>query len=831
MSFSIGTINRSYTIERGKERRPALTKMLSTGSLETSSASLKSSGVGTSPLVQNVNLNSNNSNNNPLIPFRVGSMVNLHQHTSVGKCDVHPFAWPLEHSSSLPVIKISPTNEEDDEIYSIPSVTSISQSDKSELLHKLSPFSSYSSLDLPRKDLHRDKTGILSNDSSSYQSSRSPSPTFPNYGYGVLVSSRSLPTLATNEAINTTSDILKANKQPRLEFDTNRASTLLSTKKPLQQTLSPPPPLPPRKHSPTTYYSSTLPIKRSAVPKKSHKPTSNSKQDLKHHEDDRETYDTIGEMPKCKGSTKLFRRRSISLSDLRNSFEKKSLKLTSKCNMDSLRKATGMKTPGAKSRQVSHQKLIKQPEDYHNVSIKELMAIRAAVTSSNLHSSTRPNFVTITPKPPHDALKPPAIPKRHSSLLTSSSSDEEIILRYKRMSSDSLEMALDDDTNSKHDTPSICDTVSSPDDNAFCSLADQKTAELMLRQEAYPDSSGHVHNLACSKPNHTYDYLDFNRSFNSNRAVNTADRKDIKVKVVHPSLVKYAEVSHEKFSFSTNRWLASPSDSLYDKGVHFSHKEPKQETFNKPYTILHPVIKSRHNKLRPRTTGLKKPSCSHIYEDVDSDYDDIDDDDDDEDYVIMERKKASPVPPTPPPIPQSFPNNIGGFKTQQQQYINNEQRSVTKPQLITVSSVVNSAQQTSQAARNPVEPQIKIMVGKTTKTGWPLNLQDELNSKMQTRRSDIHNARNAPPTIHGCHHDHCNTSTVSKQPAKETESSELETKFLAMKSTHNIRREMIEKAESKLAASNNTTKRIELHSYANMTKNFMVLKEENISKS
>ena len=164
MSVSIGTINRSYTIERGKERRPALAKMFSTGSLETSSSSLVRSSA--SPLLQNMNANSNNSNNNVLIPQRSGSMVNLYQHTA--PLDVHPFARPLEHSSSLPVIKISTITEENDEIYSIPSTTSLSLSGKSELLHKLSPSSSFSSLDLPRKDLHTD--------SSSYQSSRSPSP-------------------------------------------------------------------------------------------------------------------------------------------------------------------------------------------------------------------------------------------------------------------------------------------------------------------------------------------------------------------------------------------------------------------------------------------------------------------------------------------------------------------------------------------------------------------------------------------------------------------------------------------------------------------------------
>ena len=230
MSVSIGTINRSYTIERGKERRPALAKMFSTGSLVTSNPSLRTSA---SPLLQNVNANSNNSNSNLLMPPRVGSMVNLYQRTT--PLDVHPFARPLEHSSSLPVIKISTITEENDEIYSIPSTTSLSLSGKSELLHKLSPSSSFSSLDLPRKDLH--------SDSSSYQSSRSPSPTSPFYQNCSMVTSISLPTLATNEAINTTSDVLKPNQQPGLEFENNKTSeiNIPATKKPIQPTLLAPP--------------------------------------------------------------------------------------------------------------------------------------------------------------------------------------------------------------------------------------------------------------------------------------------------------------------------------------------------------------------------------------------------------------------------------------------------------------------------------------------------------------------------------------------------------------------------------------------------------------
>ena len=856
LSVPVGTINRSYTIERGKERRPALAKMFSTGSLETSTSVGKCSSIAASPLLQNVNVNSNNSNNNLLIPYRAGSLVNLYQNSSAGNCNVHPFARPLEHSSSLPVIKISTIKEEDDEIYSIPSVSSLSQSDKSELLHKLSPSSSFSSLDLHTTPLYRDKANTeaqrvdsISCDRSRSPSPRSPSPRSPSprspsprspspkspgYHGCLLVSSKSLPDFATNETINTRSDVVvNTNKQHSLEFGTSKASQmnwLLPTKKPVR---SPSPPLPPRKHSPTTYHSSTLPINRLNIPKKPVESTTLNKQDWK-QQDDNETGDSIGQMPKCKSNAKLRRRRSISLSDLRCSLEKKSLKLTSMCNVETLRKAI----PGTKSRQVPPLKLVRQPADYQNVSTKELMAIRAAVTSPTLPSSAGSSLVTIRPKIPDNASKPPAVPKRHSSLfMSSSSSNEEIILQYKRMSSDSFYSCQDIET--VIDDPSICDAVVTPDDI----LADQNTTESAKKQEAdHP---------VCSRNGYTpaYDHLDFNRSAStvSNTTVTPADKQpEISPQdcVADQSPVDVGVSQDNLSSCSTSSWLASSTDSHYDKTIHFGQKE--RETCNKPYNTLEgvrPDIKSQYNKPRPRTAVLKKPSCSHIYEDVSSDYEDIDDDDDDEEeeYVVMECKKS--VPP-PPPLPPSFPRNPGGFKAQQQQvtHATNKASNVTKLPLVTVSSFVEKSKKSSLPPKSPTEPQIKIMVSKTNKTSQPLSLQDELKNKIQARNSDIHKQSqqigNAPAhNTQDCQHGHCNSnskkifSTVSKQPdgSGDVTPSELEAKFLAMKNAHNNRKEMIETTELKLATSNNTTKRIELHNYTNMSKNFMILKEENTS--
>lgn len=797
-SVPIGTINRSYTIERGKERRPALAKMFSTGSLETSTSAVKSTGIAASPLLQNINVNSNNSNNNILIPYRAGSLANLYQNS---KCSVHPFARPLEHSSSLPVIKISTIKEEDDEIYSTPSVSSLSQSDKSELLHKISPFSSYSSLDLHSTPLYRDKSETARVDSISCDRSRSPSPKPPGC---LLVSSKSLPNFAINEAINTSSDVVNTNEQLSLESGTNKVSQTNSLE-PVKRRR--PPPLPPRKHSPTAYHSSTLPIN---TPKKPIEPTSN-KQALKQQEEN-ETGDYIGEMPKCKSHAKIRRRRSISLSDLRGSLEKKSLKLTSMCNVEALRKAI----PGSKLRQVPPLKLVKQPADYQNVSIKELMAIRAAVTSPTFSSSAGSSIVPIRPKTPDTVLKPPAVPKRHSSLfMSSSTSNEEILLQYKRMSSDSLYSCQDIET--VIDNPFICDAAVTSGDP----LADQNTTESIIQQEAVQ--------LGSSRNRYTpaYDHLDFNRS--ADTAVIVADKQSENSPqdyTVDQSLVESVGVSHddELSPSSATNWLASSTDSHYDKMVHFGQKE--REAYSKPYNTLEdvlPDIKPQYNK--PRTAVLKTPSCSHIYEDIGSDYEDIDDDE--EDYVIMVSKKTTSVPP-PPPLPLSFTKNPVGLRTQQQQVtrVTNKGTNVRSPSLVVVSSFAEKSK-TSQAPKSPTEPQIKIMVGKPNKTSQPVSVQDELKDKIQARNSDKQ-SQNDPSS------QHCNTTgkkilTVSRQPDgnRDKAPSELEAKFLAMKNSHDSRREMIERAELKLATSNNTTKQIELHNYANTNKNFMILKEEN----
>lgn len=840
-SASIGTINRSYTIERGKERRPALAKMLSTGSLETSSQLLKFSGIAASPLLQNVNVNSNNSNSNLLVPCRVRSMVNLGQH-SQAKLDVHPFARTLEHSFSLPVI--STVSEEDDEIYSTPSVSSLSQSDKSELLHKLSPFSSFSNLDLhsiPRKGhLHKDKANAVVSrlDSNSDQNLKSQLPKSPVYQNCLLAFSTSLPSLATNKAINTSSDIINTNKQHTLEVGTNKTSTetgqLFPIKKPIRTTLSVPPSLPPRKHLPTTYNTSTLPINRPRMSFKSElssSTTSEKQENFKQH-NDREASDSIGQMPNCNGRTnKLRRRRSISLSDLRSSLEKKSIKLTSMCNMETLRKAAAMKIPATKSRQVPHQKLVKQPADYQNVSIKELMAIRATVTSPtfNLQSSTGPNAVTIRPKPPDNVSNPPIVPKRHSSLFMSSSSDEEIILQYKQMSNDScygcqdIEMALDSskcDADSKHNTSTF-------DDDVLYALADQRATKPTTRQDTvHPVSSSMMH----SNPGHdvfAYDHLDFNRSTAtdciSNTAVTKIDRQseivpqDYKKAVLDQSLVEHPVVSQsELFSLSSNYWLTASTDNHYNTTIHF---DQKQETCNRPYNILQDVIKSQYSTLRLKTATLKKPSCSHIYEDIGSDYEDIDDDDDNEDYVVMEYKATTSVPPLPS-LPPSFSKNVDASKTRQQQvtHLSNKQNNMTKTRLVSVSSS-SFEKPTSKAVKNPVEPQIKIMVGTTIKAGQSLNFQDELKHEIQTRNPETHKqldsqrGKIASSTIQSCQASYCHNSSikissaVSKQvDGEDTKPSELEAKFLPMKSTHDARKQMIEKTESNLVINNNATK-------------------------
>lgn len=803
--------------------------MFSTGSLETSCPVTKPSGITAIPLLENVN--SNNSNNNLSIPYRIGSL-----HGSAGKLDVHPFARPLEHSSSLPMIKISTINEEDDEIYSTLSISSLSQSDKSELLNKLSPFSSFSSLDLhrmSRKDLHSNSTF----DSSSYQSSRSQSPKSPNYQNCLLSSSKSLPSF---EAINTSSDVIITNGQHRLEFGTNKTSEidqLPPTKKPIQSTLSlAPPPLPPRKHSPTTYSSNTLPLKKPCESIRLGSGTSPTSANKK-QEDDKETSDSIGQMPNRSGGgkIKLSRRRSISLSDLRSSLEKKSIKLTSMCNVEALKKATVMKIPGAKPKQAPQQKLIKQPANYHNVSVKELMAIRAAVTSPvNLQSPAESNIIhAITPKP-LDVSKPPMVPKRHSSLFMSSSSDEEIILQYKQMNRDSLYTCQDVDIGlTERDDPSSCDAVATFDDDTFHTLmADQKTTEQVTTQEVVHPIQ-YMHDLA--EPSHGYDHLDFSEPARaiSNTAVNSVDRQSENFpqkKAVDQSLVGHTTVAKDELSSSSaSHWLLPSTDSHYNKTTHFGQKE--LVTHSKPYNTLQevqPVGRLQYDKLKakPKSAALKKPSCSHIYEDIDSDYEDIDDYD--EEYVIMEGVKS--IPP-PPPLPPTFCKNASQSKKQQQQ-VTTHSKSNIKSQ-VTVSSYVEKP--TSPAPKSPVEPQIKIMVGKATKVGQSMSFQDELKSKIQTRNSDTHRQQHRQhATIQGCQHDHCDDTTNKKTPtvtkqAGDIKPSELEAKFLAMRTTHNARKEMIEKTESKLATSNNSTKRIELHNYTNMTRKFMILKEEKLN--
>ena len=761
LSVSVGTINRSYTIERGKDKRPALAKMLS---LDSSTPLVKpASGIAASPLLQNLKLNgnSNNSNSNLLIPCRAESLVNLHQHNSVGKCHVHPFARPLEHSSSLPVIKISAIKEEDDEIYSTPSLSSLSQSDKSELLHKLSPSSSFSSLDLytPRKDFYKDNTEA---DSISCCRSRSPSPRFLDYRNCLLVSSKSLPNFATNKAINTDNDFINTSKHKSLEFGTSEVNQIQPIKKPFR--LLVPPPLPPRKHSPsTTYHSNTLPIKRLNITKQ---PVQSNGQGMEHHN---EADDTIGEMPEPKrtGKAKIRRRRSISLSDLRCSLEKKGSKLTSLCNVETLRKATGMRIPGAKSKQLAPLQLIKQPADYQNVSMKELMAIRAAVTSPTSPSSgaSSPTFSSsagssiLSIRPPSNPVKPPVVPKRHSSLFMSSSSNEEIVLQYKRLSSNSLYACAHVETIS--DNPS-----SASSDTTNCTLTHQNTTKSKI-QEAKNVYDQEYDHLASE-----YDHLTNSKDVSST-AVTTAEEQF--------SLGG----SQDGLTSSANNWLVSTTDIHYDNPAHFTQKETPYDTLDDAEAVIKTHIP------RPSVAVLKKAkkqSCSHIYEDVGSDYEDMDD----EEYVIIE---ATPMAPPPPPLPHSFSKNLGGFKTKQQQVTVSNR---TKPPMLTVLSE-KSTTPTSPHPKSPTEPQIKIMVNKSKankKGGQALSLQDELKNKIQTRNSNTH--EQLAPAIQGGNSstDSEKFPTISKQPDghRDKISSELEAKFLAMRNNCNVRKEMIKRA-------------------------------------
>jgi len=78
------------------------------------------------------------------------------------------------------------------------------------------------------------------------------------------------------------------------------------------------------------------------------------------------------------------------------------------------------------------------------VSVKEMMAIRAAMTTSS-QPSTDPNTFVVRPSPS-------TVPRRSSSLTSSNTSDEDVILQYKRMRNDSLfsfkdiDVALDDNS-------------------------------------------------------------------------------------------------------------------------------------------------------------------------------------------------------------------------------------------------------------------------------------------------------------------------------------------------------------------------------------------------
>jgi len=788
-SYSVTTLNRSYTIDRGKQQRPALTKMLSTGNINTPTSHfplMRTVSVAASPLLQGVNANSNNSNNTPL-QLQVKSMVNLSSSTC--KSEVHPFARPLQHCTSLPIINVPGNIEEN-----TPSRTgSLSQSSKSGLLKQISPFSSYSSLDL--HSATREDVRSFSLDRVSSRNLK------PIKSHSPLLSSVSMPclmeALANNDHISS-SDSTQSMSCTRKDFDkkAKRNKDVLNSKPIISP---PPPPLPPprRMRTPgsTTYSSSTLPVKKKTIkkpptyldllPSNVSQPEGSSEAQPKHNSP-----------PKS-----IKRRRSISVFDFRNSLEKTSLKITSLCSPDSLKKAfTTSKSPKR-----TQQNLVREPSDY-NVSVKEMMAIRAAMTTSS-QSSIDPNNIVVKPSPP-------TVPQRSSSLASSGTSDEDIMLQYKRMSNDSLfsfkdiDAVLVDNSNqaTEPNNAPIYDAAVSTDDTLYA-VADHK-----VRKEAGhpPGNSVHVYNVAYPIPTHqhqnrfTYDHLDFSK----------------------PAVTSSCEVPQEYEETYEVEQLTMPvtSPSTSSNGAsHSGKQEPQNEGF------LHPVRASRRNYSSP-----------HIYEDLDTDYDEIDESDEEE-YVVMKSKSpvtlapppfihtrsliannqipstsgngnmaksfspVTPVPP-PPPLPTSFVEKATNKTGAHTLVINVGKGSSGVP--LKKSSVTS------------------IQSGKKKKTEG-IDFQQELKNKLQVMKenSQITNSH-IPPTNQTHAWDTTRSVTPHHIKAMEPKFSELEKKFQVLKRNHGARTEIIEKTESKSVITTSTTKRIKLHGYTNVSKKFMVIKEE-----
>ena len=824
--------------------------MLSTGNIDTPSSHhplMRTVSVAPSPLLQGVNVNSNNSNNNnnnmPL-QLQVVSMADLS--SSTHKSKVHPFARPLQHCTSLPIINVPSVIEED-----TPSHTgSLSQSNKSGLLKQLSPYSSCSSLDI--HSATREGVRSLSLDRVSSKNLK------PMKSHSPLLSSISMPclmeALANNDCTsNSTSTQPISSTRKDLDNKVEKKKDVPNSKPAI--TSPPPPPLPPPRRmdtlGPTTYSSSTLPVKKKKAIQKS--PTyldlfpSNGQQPEA----------TFGVLPKYNSPPKsIKRRRSISVSDFRSSLEKTSLKITSLCSPDSLKKAAIMKLATSKSpKKNSQPNLVREPSDY-NVSVKEMMAIRAAMTTSS-QPSIEPNVVVVKPSPPR-------VPQRSSSLVSSDTSDEDIILQYKRMSSDSLfsfkdiEAALDANSHhtAKPNSAPIYDVAVSNDDTLYA-VADHK-----VEQEAGhlpPVSSVHVYNVAYPKPNHqhqdrfTYDHLDFSKppvtssgehsnttaTFNNSQVPQEYEESYVVEQLTtpvtsHPTSGTETLANNYYYNVATQD-VMSESNSLWQCGKKPSHSG-KQESQIKGFS-------------QAARTGRRNYSSPHIYEDVDSDYDEIDESDE-EDYVVMESKPpGAPAPPPPPPFAgmsitannQMQTTSTSGHTAKSFSPV----APVPPPPPLPASFTEKAANKTgahSLVGQNVGMSSSSVSLKKSsvTQSGKEINckkiegidFQEELKNKLQAMKATGQTSMSNSHTLQTNQQCAQDTTTVkgsaAPHPVKamDPKLSELEKKFQVLKSSHGTRAEMIEKTESKLVTTTSTTKRIKLHGYTNVSKKFMVIKEE-----
>jgi len=817
-SYSVTTLNRSYTIDRCKQQRPALTTMLSNGNTNTPSCHhplMRTVNVAASPLLQGVNANSNNSNSN--IPQVESMASSTHKR-------VHPFARPLQHCTSLPIINVPGTIEEDTPICT----GSLSQSNKSGLLKQISPFSSCSSLDLHSST--RENMRSLSLDRVSSRNLK------PMKSHSPLLSSISMPclveALANNNHVSSS-----ASTQPmqgtRKYLDKTKKD--VPNFKPIIS--PPPPPLPPprRMHTPgpTTYSSSTLPVKKKAIQK------SPTYLDLSPPSSVQQSEASSGVLPKHNSPPKsLKRRRSISVADFRNSLEKTSLKITSLCSPDSLKKAAIMKFTTSKSpKRNPQQNVVREPSDY-NVSVKEMMAIRAAMTTSS-QPSTDPNTFVARPSPP-------TVPQRSSSLASSDTSDEDIMLQYKRMSNASLfsfkdiDVALDENSSqaTEPNNAPIYDAAISTNKTLYA-VADHK----IEKEAGHPlVSSAHIYNVAYPIPKHqdrfTYDHLDFSKPPVTSRGKHSNTTVIFNNSEV-PQEYKEAYVTDQLSKSMASPPMCSTETLNYYNVATQVDSEMSESNSLWQHKISH---SDKQESQTPQATraGRRNYSSPHIYEDIDSDYDEIDESDE-EDYVVM--KSKPPAPPPPPPFDmKSLANNNQMRSTTNMAKSFSPVAPVPPPPPIPTSFTDKAAKKIG--THKPISLNVgeglscvplkkssmtSIQSGKeeSCKKTKGIDFQQELKNKLETMKttSQIHTSKT--------NRQDAQDSTTVKEPAAphhvkapDPTFSELEKKFQVLKRSHDSRTEMIEKTESKLVNTTSKTKRIKLHGYTNVSKNFMVIKEE-----